>query len=85
MRQGVIVLATDVGANSEIITHAVNGFLFQKETCIQESLDTLNQLCSDRDLVNKISHNAYKTCSLKTWDQSILPLYDKIMQNFESK
>ena len=85
MRQGVIVLATDVGANSEIITHSVNGFLFQKETCIQESLDTLYQLCSDRDLVNKISHNAYKTCSLKTWDQSILPLYDKIMQNLESK
>ena len=84
MRQGVIVLATDVGANSEIITHAVNGFLFQKETCIQESLDTLYQLSSDRDLVNKISHNAYKTCSLKTWDQSILPLYEKIIKQLKA-
>ena len=84
MRQGVIVLATDVGANSEIVTHSVNGFLFQKETCIQESLDTLYQLCSDRDLVNKISHNAYKTCSLKTWDQSILPLYEKLIKHLEA-
>jgi len=84
MRQGVIVLATDVGANSEIITHEVNGFLFQKETCIQESLETLYQLCSDRDLVNTISQNAYKTCSLKTWDESILPLYNKVIKHLKA-
>ena len=80
MRQGVIVIATDVGANSEVITNSVNGFLFKKETSIQQSVEALIRLSDDPTQVDLIRKNAYKDLSKKTWSHSLAQLHKELVR-----
>jgi glycosyltransferase involved in cell wall biosynthesis len=43
-RLGVVVIATDVGAISEIVTNGKNGFLTDRETAIEQSISLLRLL-----------------------------------------
>lgn len=64
MACGVVCIATDVGGISEHITNGENGFLvpsFEDENRIVDGFENIiKNLCGDRDLLKRISNNAYQ-------------------------
>jgi glycosyltransferase involved in cell wall biosynthesis len=57
-RAGVVVIATDVGALSEIIDPGRSGFLVGVDTAVEEALDILDLLCHAQGLRRAIAATA---------------------------
>lgn len=54
-RAGVVVLASDVGAVGEAISHGETGFLLAAENVVPEAISLLQRLDQDRDLLAQIA------------------------------
>ncbi len=57
MAQGKVVVASNVGAVSEMFTDRSSGFLFEKNN-LQQLCDLLRLLHMNKDLIEKVSANA---------------------------
>lgn len=60
MRSGAVVIATDVGANSEVIEHDQNGYLIPLESAAEACVDLLQHLSEDRDRLKLVSRAGAK-------------------------
>jgi glycosyltransferase involved in cell wall biosynthesis len=72
-RLGVIVIATNVGALSEIITSGETGFLVERETAIEQTITLLKLLIEVPTLRSKIAAAA---CQVIEWPEATAELID---------
>jgi glycosyltransferase involved in cell wall biosynthesis len=75
-RLGVIVIATDVGALSEIISTGKNGFLVDRETAVHQTLSLLTLLTQSPELRSRIS--AAAACHVVEWRESAEELIERL-------
>lgn len=59
------VIATDVGATSEIVNNGLNGYLIDKEFDNSELKSLIIKLCKDAELNSRLSIEAYNTWNKK--------------------
>lgn len=74
MRQGAVVIATDVGANGEVITSGENGFLVELAAAAEEGLHCLQTLEKDRSLLAKMSARARLSMGRRNWESACAAL-----------
>jgi glycosyltransferase involved in cell wall biosynthesis len=73
MRLGAVVCATEVGAVAEAVSDKKTGFLLPRSgtgTIAREAVKILYSLCTDRDLLQRISSAAAETAKAWTWQNS---------------
>lgn len=75
---GIPLVTLNKYGQSEIVQHGITGFLFNNDNQFKEYLITL---LLDRDLNNKIGHNARKYTSKKFGIDTILSLWRKEINN----
>ena len=79
MSSGLVPIVTDVGGNSEIITHGQNGFLFESKNTLQGT-QLLEEIFKSKLLKCEISINARQTVetrfSFKTMMNNYNPLHN---------
>lgn len=66
MRQGVVVLSTEVGAIGEVLRHGDNGLLLNQKDCVSQCVSYLGQLSADREYLLEMSGSA--ALSLNSYD-----------------
>jgi glycosyltransferase involved in cell wall biosynthesis len=80
MAYGLVPIVTDVGGNSDIVSHGENGFLVKHPPDVNELVETFTQLNEDKTLIKRMSFNAQKTVrerfSLNRNYEAITRLYD---------
>jgi glycosyltransferase involved in cell wall biosynthesis len=64
MAQGKVVVASNVGAISEMLTDQSSGFLFERNN-LEQLCDRLRLLYNNKELIEKISFNALKEATEK--------------------
>ena len=78
------VVVTDVGGNSEIVTHGFNGYLVEKGNHLQLAR-YLKMLILDKDLRKKLGKKGYETVKEKFEPsknfKSYELFYNKILKN----
>jgi glycosyltransferase involved in cell wall biosynthesis len=74
-RLGVVVIATDVGALSEVISSGRNGFLVDRETAIQETMSLLTLLIESPELRSRIAAAASEVVE---WPRAAAELIERI-------
>ena len=67
MRSGVVPLATDVGAVSEVLRDDENGVLLPLEGAAAHCLDTLRDLARDREKLGRLSARAVQDMQARDW------------------
>lgn len=78
---GRVVISRRVGVAEDIITHGVNGFLFNTE---EDLLEIVVKYLSDKDRCALVSKNAFKARDIFRWDninQKYLALVENIDRN----
>lgn len=81
MRLGVVVISTQVGAISEVITHESNGYLFDVKKFVNSAFEILNKLCNDRFELLRISQAASFNAKKHSWNKSINGFVKYLNQN----
>ncbi len=81
-RLGVVVIATDVGAISEIITEGKNGFLIGRETAVEQTLSLLMLLVELPALRLKIAATASQVIE---WPEAAAELIGRMSALTEAK
>ncbi len=83
MAQGKVVIASDVGAVSEMITNTVSGFLFQKNN-LDQLCNILRQLWNNTSLLETISQAGMKEArdkfDSKTVVAKTMDLYEEVLR-----
>ncbi len=74
MRLGVVVIATDVGAVSEVVTDGRTGVLLRAEDVASECVRALSILASDRDLLLSYSLAAIESMKGRSWGGAVQAL-----------
>ncbi|MGP0076790.1 MAG: glycosyltransferase [Bryobacteraceae bacterium] len=74
-RLGVIVIATDVGALSEIISSGTTGFLIQRETAVEETIGLLTFLVEVPTLRSRMAEAASQVIE---WREAAAELIERI-------
>jgi glycosyltransferase involved in cell wall biosynthesis len=74
-RLGVVVIATNVGALSEIISSGETGFLIERETAVEEAVTLLKLLIDVPTLRSKIAVAASKIIE---WPEAAAELIDRV-------
>jgi len=67
MRAGVVPLATDVGAVSEVLRDGENGVLLPPEKAVPAGLEALRALSLDRDRFRRLSSQAFSDMQEHDW------------------
>ncbi|MGN0934748.1 glycosyltransferase family 4 protein [Falsigemmobacter intermedius] len=78
MRQGVVVLATDVGAVAEVVRHGQNGLLLPLEAAVSACLEGLAQLSSDRQMLRRLSQRAALDMEGREWSSAAAALIGRL-------
>lgn len=78
MRQGAVMLATDVGAVSEVLRHDQNGILLSEDSCVTDCLEALRQLSRDRSHLRFLSHNAATDMQSRTWATALATVLKRL-------
>ncbi|RWY40389.1 glycosyltransferase [Falsigemmobacter intermedius] len=78
MRQGVVVLATDVGAVAEVVRHGQNGLLLPLEAAVSACLEGLAQLSSDRQMLRRLSQRAVLDLEGRKWSSAAAGLIGRL-------
>jgi glycosyltransferase involved in cell wall biosynthesis len=85
-RFGCAVIATDVGAVSEIVTDGEDGFLVAHDrpehTIIDTFLSILSGLDRDRSIPLEIGRRAASRVALADWEANMAPWFDELEQMF---
>lgn len=71
MRSGAVMIATDVGANTEVLEHGKNGLVVSLEHAASECVAHLHALCRDRRKLNTLSQSAYEAMRGRTWGNAV--------------
>lgn len=71
MRQGVVVIATDVGAVSEALHDTENGVLLPLAQAGRGCLAALRRLSLDRALLRRLSERAAADMVGRDWDNAV--------------
>lgn len=71
MRQGVVVIATDVGAVTEVLHDGENGVVLPLQKASDGCLAALRLLGRDRDLLRRLSEQAATDMQTCGWDHTI--------------
>jgi glycosyltransferase involved in cell wall biosynthesis len=74
-RLGVVVIATNVGALPEIISNGVSGFLIERETAVDQTVDLLRLLSEAPALRSRVALDA---SSVTDWQVSARGLIDRM-------
>jgi glycosyltransferase involved in cell wall biosynthesis len=74
-RLGVVVIATDVGAVSEIISSGKNGFLVERERAVEQTIALLRLLIEARELRSRIGAAASQVME---WPEAAAELIGRI-------
>ena len=67
MRQGAVVIGTDVGAVSEVVRHGENGVIVPLSTAVADCLSALARLSQDRALLRRLSDRAAADMDGRDW------------------
>lgn len=78
MRSGVIPIATDTGAVSEVVRHWQNGVVLPQSNAVGEALAALNRLSDDSELLQSLSEQARKDMAGWDWHAMSAPLIEKL-------
>lgn len=78
MRQGVVVVATDVGANAEVVRDGENGYLVDLPHAVATCHDRLAALAADRSLLQQLSKAAAADAQTSDWLAATKPLADRL-------
>ncbi|MEZ5686589.1 MAG: glycosyltransferase [Paracoccaceae bacterium] len=84
MRQGVVVIATDVGAVSEVLYDGENGVLLPLEGAVRACLSALDRLSRDRALLRRLSERASADMNARDWLEAVRPLAQRLQAGFKS-
>lgn len=74
MRLGVVVIATDVGAVSEVVIDGKTGVLLRTEEAASECVRALATLAADPDLMVRYSLAAIENMKGRSWGGAIQAL-----------
>ncbi|WP_071675556.1 glycosyltransferase [Nioella nitratireducens] len=80
MRAGAVVVATDVGAISEVVCDGHTGILIPDSDDISRALDALADLAGDRDRLGKMAGRAIDMARHRTWHAATQGLSDALDQ-----
>ncbi|MFD0979795.1 glycosyltransferase [Tropicimonas aquimaris] len=75
MRSGVVTVATDVGAVSEVLMDGENGVLLNVETASRDCVEALARLSADRALLRRLSDRARNDMRDRDWRSATAPLH----------
>ncbi len=78
IRSGVVPVATDVGAVSEVVEHLSNGFLLDPQRPVAECVSALKRLVGERNLLRRLSLNAAADGGRRNWDAACSALCDRL-------
>ncbi len=81
MRAGAVVVATDVGAVSEVIRNNENGILLSGPDRVSCCLAALRTLQSDRLLLKRLSRQAVADASTRDWHDAVRALSSYLSGN----
>ncbi len=88
MVSGIPVIATNIGATSEIIKDNITGFLVNPQNSCEIS-EKVKKIISDLELYKKISENgqryAIENFSLEKMVRETLNLYEEVLNTFKNK
>lgn len=84
MSCGVVVLAADAGAVTEIIRSGVDGFVVSQASCVDEMSEIIALLSSDRTSVLKYSQEAAEIADRRSWTQSSATIVEYLNGRFSS-
>lgn len=85
MRLGVVVIATDVGAVSEVVEDGVNGFLIPRDGAAHAAGACLQRLEAEPDLIVAIGRRAAQDMRGRSWKQSVGPFAEAITASLRPK
>ncbi|WP_051660747.1 glycosyltransferase [Bosea sp. 117] len=75
---GVVPVATDVGAVSEIIADGEDGFLVKEDDPVADMIGLMDRLAADRTLLAAMSERAVASADGLTWSRSVAPLLGRL-------
>lgn len=78
MRSGVVPIATDAGAVTEVVHHWQNGVVLSQEGVVDEAVQALSRLCRDRDLLRRLAQKARIDMLGRNWDTAVRPVTDRL-------
>jgi len=78
MRSGVIPIATDAGAVTEVVRQWENGVVLSQANAIGDALSAIERLSRDPDLVQKLSAQARKDMIGRDWNHSVSALIERL-------
>lgn len=80
MRSGVVPVATDVGAVSEVLRDGENGVLLRGEEVVEQAVAALRQLASDPALLARLSEQAMNDMARRDWTAAVAPLVARLRE-----
>ncbi|MFC6197780.1 glycosyltransferase family 4 protein, partial [Ponticaulis profundi] len=78
MRSGVVPIATDAGAVSEVVQSWQNGVVLSQSDTVDEAIAALRHLCFDPDLLHKLAHQARLDMRGRDWDGAVRPVIERL-------
>jgi glycosyltransferase involved in cell wall biosynthesis len=84
MAQGVVPVSTDVGGISLHVRHGENGMLLEngpEEQIVTELVRSIELLCRDRELLKKLSRNAFDYARATFDSETFCRAYKKLLVN----
>ncbi len=85
MRQGVVVISTDVGAVSEAVRDDHNGVLLPLDSATQGCMVALQRLSTDRAMLRRLSAQAAADMKGQDWEHSIKELLSVLSERTSGK
>lgn len=85
MRAGAVLVATDVGATSEVLRDGENGALLNSETAVEDCLAVLERFCADRAYLHSLSRHAFADRQGHDWLEATAELSQKLLEKLDSE
>lgn len=83
MRQGTVVVATDVGAVSEVVQDGENGILLPLNDAVSSCVKALRRLSRDRALLKTLSVRSFQDMARRDWINSTRQLSQRLDRNHD--
>lgn len=74
MRAGVVPIATDAGAVTDVVRSWQNGVVLSQTRTVAETVAALRRSESDRALLEKLSEAACNDMRYHCWDYAVAPV-----------
>ncbi len=84
MRSGVVPVATDAGAVSEVVRHWQNGVVLSQNDTVIEAVEALGRMARDRKLLHKMSGQARQDMQGRDWDSAVAPAMARLAAMLEA-